>query len=63
MEGMLFWLEADARIGHLTDGNKSLDDFVTRSSKQNVLQVNHPHTVAAKSSNTSRPLHDLIGMV
>ncbi|MAI34650.1 MAG: hypothetical protein CBE00_10190 [Planctomycetaceae bacterium TMED240] len=27
MEGMLFWLEADARIRHLTNGNKSLDDF------------------------------------
>lgn len=27
MEGMLFWLEADARIRHLTNGSKSLDDF------------------------------------
>lgn len=27
MEGMLFWLEADARIRHLTKGKKSLDDF------------------------------------
>jgi predicted metalloprotease with PDZ domain len=27
MEGMLFWLEADARIRHLTNGKKSLDDF------------------------------------
>lgn len=27
MEGMLFWLEADARIRQLTDGAKSLDDF------------------------------------
>jgi len=27
MEGMLFWLEADARIRQLTNGNKSLDDF------------------------------------
>lgn len=27
MEGMLFWLEADARIRQLTNGRKSLDDF------------------------------------
>ncbi|MDA9934340.1 hypothetical protein N9B88_01095 [Rubripirellula sp.] len=27
MEGMLFWLEADARIRQLTNGKKSLDDF------------------------------------
>lgn len=27
MEGMLFWLEADAHIRRMTEGNKSLDDF------------------------------------
>ena len=27
MEGMLFWIEADARIRQITDGEKSLDDF------------------------------------
>ncbi|MCG8651244.1 MAG: hypothetical protein MI861_15505, partial [Pirellulales bacterium] len=27
MEGMLFWLEADARIRRMSDGAKSLDDF------------------------------------
>ena len=27
MEGMLFWLEADAQIRRLTSGKKSLDDF------------------------------------
>ena len=30
MEGMLFWLEADARIRQLTDGERSLDDFCQR---------------------------------
>ena len=30
MEGMLFWLEADARIRQATDGKKSLDDFCQR---------------------------------
>lgn len=30
MEGMLFWLEADARIRQLTDGQKTLDDFCHR---------------------------------
>ena len=27
MEGMLFWLEADAQIRRMTNGEKSLDDF------------------------------------
>ena len=30
MEGMLFWLEADARIRQMTDGERSLDDFCHR---------------------------------
>lgn len=30
MEGMLFWLEADARIRRMTEGRRSLDDFCRR---------------------------------
>lgn len=42
MEGMLFWLEADAIIRHETNGKKSLDDFC-RDFFQVSPGLKHPH--------------------
>lgn len=47
MEGMLFWLEADARIRKQTNGSKSLDDFCKRFLGATAKSP-HPHAFSRK---------------